>query len=68
MNAARAQGIPMMVIAMITAAISQPIAIQTPPKIIHNTLSSRERGDMVLFPQMRSTRNASVALPTFADI
>ena len=37
-------------IAMITAAISQPMAIQMPPKIIHNRLSSSDRGDMVVLP------------------
>ena len=46
LNAARAQGRPMMVIAMITAAIIQPAAIHRPPKTIQSTLSSSERGDM----------------------
>jgi hypothetical protein len=50
LKAARAQGMPTMVIAMITAAISQPMAIQMPPKIIHNRLSSSDRGDMVVLP------------------
>src|SRR6516225_171331 len=46
LNAARAHGIPMMVIAMTTAAISQPTAIQRPPKTIHKRFSTRETGDM----------------------
>ena len=61
LKAARAQGMPTMVIAMITAAISQPMAIQMPPKIIHNKLSSSDRGDMVVLPR-------SVVLPTLAEI
>ena len=48
LNAARAQGRPMMVIAMMTAAISQPTAIQRPPKTIQNRLSRRDRADMGL--------------------
>jgi hypothetical protein len=46
LKAARAHGMPMIVIAMITAATSQPTAIQTPPKIIHKMLSRRDKGDM----------------------
>ena len=38
LNAARAHGMPMMVIAMITAAISQPTAIQKPPNTIHSNI------------------------------
>jgi len=52
LKAARAHGMPTMVMAMITAAISQPMAIQMPPKIIHNRLSSKERGDMLVFPRI----------------
>jgi hypothetical protein len=47
LNAARAHGIPMMVIAMITPAITQPSAIQKPPNRIHSTLSRNDRGDML---------------------
>ena len=61
LKAARAQGMPTMVIAMITAAISQPMAIQMPPKIIHSKLSSSDRGDMVVLPR-------SVVLPTLVEI
>jgi hypothetical protein len=31
---------------MIAAAISQPTAIQRPPKTIHRRLRSRDKGDM----------------------
>src|SRR4051812_28338393 len=40
-SAARAQGRPTMVIAMITAASSQPSAIQTPPVKSHRTLRTK---------------------------
>src|ERR1051326_5260049 len=46
LNAARAHGMPMMVIAMITEASSQPAAIQAPPQTIHSRLSSREKSDI----------------------
>ena len=46
LNAARAQGIPMIVIAMTTAATSQPNAIHAPPRTIQMILSSSETGDM----------------------
>ena len=46
LNAARAQGIPMIVIAMMTAATSQPNAIHAPPRTIQMILSSSETGDM----------------------
>jgi hypothetical protein len=38
-----------MVIAMITAAITHPTAIQRPPKTIHKRLSTRAIGDMPLY-------------------
>src|SRR6516164_8065760 len=47
-SAARAQGRPMMVIAMITAAISQPAAIQNPPNRIHRRFRTRLAGDMAV--------------------
>ena len=50
-KAARAQGRPMMVIARMTAAISQPIAIQSPPVTIQSTLSSRLTGDIGVGPR-----------------
>ena len=46
MNAARAQGRPMMVMAMITAATSQPNAIHAPPSTIQTIFRSSETGDM----------------------
>src|ERR1700728_3307623 len=45
-TAARAQGSPIMVIAMTTAAISQPAAIHRPPNTIHSRLSRSDTGDM----------------------
>ena len=48
LKAARAQGKPMMVIAMMIPAITQPRAIQRPPKTIHNRFSTRDRADMGL--------------------
>src|SRR6266702_2487464 len=52
LNAARAQGRPMIVIAMMTAATSQPNAIHAPPSTIHRILRSSETGDMVLFSSL----------------
>src|SRR5947207_13497989 len=49
LNAARAQGIPMIVIAMTTAATSQPNAIHAPPRTIQMILSSSETGDIRKF-------------------
>src|SRR5260221_1705574 len=46
LKAARAQGRPMMVIAMMMAAMSQPTAIHQPPKMTHRTLRRRLTGDM----------------------
>jgi hypothetical protein len=46
LNAARVLGSPMIVIAMMTAAITQPIAIHRPPKTIHKTLSRSDSGDI----------------------
>jgi hypothetical protein len=37
-----------MVMAMMTAAISQPAAIHMPPSAIQRTLSSNETGDMAV--------------------
>src|SRR6185437_10968527 len=45
-NAALAQGRPMIVTAMITAATSQPNAIQAPPNRIQNRLRRMETGGM----------------------
>jgi hypothetical protein len=46
LNAARAQGRPMMVIAMMTAAIIQPTAIHRPPNRIQMMFSSSETAGM----------------------
>src|SRR5919106_1628350 len=46
LKAARAQGRPMIVIAMITAAIIQPSAIQTPPVRIQSTFRMTFSGDI----------------------
>src|SRR5215467_5622586 len=46
LKAARAHGRPMIVIAMITAATSQPTAIHRPPNTIHSRLRSRLKGDI----------------------
>ena len=48
LNAARAQGRPMIVIAMMMAATSQPNAIHAPPSTIQRTFRSSETGDMAL--------------------
>jgi len=40
----------MMVIAITTAAIAQPIAIHKPPKMIQSTFSNRDKAD-IGFPQ-----------------
>src|SRR5580700_8293462 len=50
LKAARAQGRPMMVMAMMTAATIQASAIQTPPKTSHNRLSRTDTGDMGFLP------------------
>src|SRR5215469_2934267 len=46
LKAARAQGIPTTVMAIMTAAISQPNAISAPPKRIQSTLRKIETGRM----------------------
>src|SRR5471032_1489522 len=46
LNAARAHGIPMMVIAITRAATSQPAAIHRPPQAIHNRLSRSAKIDI----------------------
>ncbi len=46
LNAARAQGMPTMVIAMMIEAMTQPTAIHRPPNTIQATLSSNDRGDI----------------------
>jgi hypothetical protein len=46
LNAALAQGKPTMVIAMTTAAITQPSAIHKPPKTIQSRLRRREMRDI----------------------
>ena len=44
LNAAQAQGRPMMVIAMMMPAITQASAIQKPPKTIQRIFSKSETG------------------------
>src|SRR5215471_9697029 len=46
LNAARVQGRPMMVIAIATAAITQPTAIHRPPQTIHSRFRSTDMGDI----------------------
>ena len=46
LKAARAQGRPITVIAMMTAARTQPAAIYRPPKAIHSRLSNRDKTDI----------------------
>src|SRR5262245_21033336 len=46
LNAARAHGMPMIVMAMMMEATTQPTAIQSPPNTIQATLSRSDRGDM----------------------
>src|SRR5580658_1952925 len=66
LKAARAQGRPMMVIAMMTAATIQATAIQTPPKTSHSRLSRTDTGDMGLLPRIvRSRRHHNAAWPSF---
>src|SRR5579872_1456343 len=60
LNAARAQGRPMMVMAMMTEATSQPNAIQAPPIRIQSRLSRSETGAMVFvrdFPCAKNRRS-----------
>src|SRR5689334_7687298 len=72
LKAARAQGRPMMVIAMITAATSQPNAIQAPPIRIQRMLRMMETGCMANLLGLRHTAqyrggaNGAVGL-AFAD-
>src|SRR5450759_1705566 len=49
LNAALAHGKTTIVIAMRTAAITQPTAIHRPPKTIHSMLSKRDEGTLVSF-------------------
>src|SRR6266436_6170695 len=55
-NAAKHHGRPMIVIAMIAAAITQASAAARPPKISHRMLSRNDSGDMArdLLPFGRS--------------
>src|SRR5215813_9531560 len=48
LNAALAQGRPTMVIAMTTAAITQPSAIHKPPQTIQSRLRRREMRDIAM--------------------
>jgi hypothetical protein len=48
LKAARAQGMPMMVIAMTTAATPHPTAIHTQPNTSHNRLSNNSIGVIAL--------------------
>src|ERR1035437_3854719 len=50
-----------MVTAMRTAAISQPTAIQKPPKTIHSKLSKSDKADIDSFPKLRMP---SLVLPS----
>src|SRR5215475_7335349 len=47
LKAARAHGMPIMVIAMMTEAMTQPTAIHRPPNKIHSRFNSRESTDIV---------------------
>jgi hypothetical protein len=49
LKAARAHGSPMIVIAMMMAATTQPNAIQAPPSTIQRTFRNSETGDMAHF-------------------
>src|SRR5215831_10050768 len=51
LNAARVQGRPMMVIAITTAAITQPTAIHRPPQTIHSRFRSTDMGDIPGVPR-----------------
>ena len=53
LNAARVHGRPTMVIAIRTAAITQPSAIHRPPKTIHNMFSKSDTGDMYSLRSLR---------------
>jgi hypothetical protein len=46
LNAARVHGRPIMVSAIIAAAMSQPSAIHQPPNTIHSRLSKRDKADI----------------------
>ncbi len=52
--AARAHGMPMMVIAITMPAIAQPAAIASPPKTIQSRFSRKEMADMGQPPRDRS--------------
>src|ERR1700722_6564575 len=56
LKAARAQGMPMMVIAMMTAARTQPAAMYRPPKAIHNRLRKSAKADIGFFRGSRTMR------------
>jgi hypothetical protein len=47
---------PTIVIAMMTAAISQPNAIHAPPRTIQRTFRSNETGDMAFHLHLAGTR------------
>src|ERR1700722_16120659 len=56
LKASRAQGMPMMVIAMMTAARTQPAAMYRPPKAIHNRLRKSAKADIGFFRGSRTMR------------
>jgi hypothetical protein len=58
---------PMTVTAMIAAPMSQPTAIQRPPKTIHKRLSTREKGDMKLL-EAPATMPADVTVRLTRDL
>src|SRR5262245_32424288 len=61
-NAALAQGKPTMVIAMTTAAITQPNAIHKPPKTIQSRLRRREMRDITM---RRPTKTPKACITRF---
>src|SRR5262249_38048232 len=67
LNAARAQGMPTMVITMMTAAITHATAISRPPKTIQRMLSNSDNGDIgVGFPAGATVQLAAAAIGTNA--
>src|ERR1700736_1081426 len=66
LSAARAQGRPMIVIAMMTAAISQPAAIHTPPKTNQRTLRSKAIEFTLFVPHDRGRPPIWCRVPIFA--
>src|SRR5579883_628747 len=68
LKAARVHGRPIIVMAMISAAISQPTAIIRPPQTIQRTLSRSDIGDIGALPcDMWEAAGAPASRAAFHD-